>query len=239
MFWLPLLIGAAGGALADKEDPMRGALIGAGLGATGGAAAGALGAGAGAGAAGATGAGTTSGLLAAEGAGLGTAGTGGLIGGTGLEGSLIGSGALASGGEAAALGAPSLGGSLVTSGALAPSSGALPFATGAAGGVAADQAAAPVIDRGTQAGLLDKLNFKSGGTLGNAGEYGKTGMQAYDTYQQAQPPEQAPTPQPLQSRPLDLTPILNDYSAMQQYTADENERRKQLMQMYANQIGGR
>ena len=46
MFWLLPLAGAIGGALLNKDDPLKGALMGAGIGATGGAAAGALGAGA-------------------------------------------------------------------------------------------------------------------------------------------------------------------------------------------------
>lgn len=75
-FLIPLLIGAAGGALTNKKDPLKGLLMGGALGATGGllapAALGALGA---AGAAGAEGAATagaaTAGVTGAEGAFLG------------------------------------------------------------------------------------------------------------------------------------------------------------------------
>ncbi len=87
MFWMIPLALAAGGALVDKKNPLRGAAIGAGLGFTGGAAAGGLlgagaaGAGAGAGAAGAAGTagaagGATGGLLGAAGTGAAGAGAG-------------------------------------------------------------------------------------------------------------------------------------------------------------------
>lgn len=79
MFWLFPLAGAAAGALINKKNPMQGALLGAGLGATGGAAAGGLlgagAAGAGtAGAAGAAGAGTAAGTAAGTTAATQTAG---------------------------------------------------------------------------------------------------------------------------------------------------------------------
>lgn len=72
MFWLLPLAGAAIGAATSKK-PLQGALIGAGLGATGGAAAGGL---LGAGAAGAGAAGTGGGLLGAAGTGAAGAGAG-------------------------------------------------------------------------------------------------------------------------------------------------------------------
>lgn len=43
MFWIPMMIGAAGGALMNKKDPLKGALMGAGIGAAGGTALGAMG----------------------------------------------------------------------------------------------------------------------------------------------------------------------------------------------------
>lgn len=63
---IPMAIGAIGGAMANRKDPMKGALLGAGIGATGGLLAPAGAAAAGAASAGAAGAGTA----AAGGAGL-------------------------------------------------------------------------------------------------------------------------------------------------------------------------
>lgn len=249
MLWMLPLALAAAGALADKEKPLRGAAIGAGIGLTGGAAAGALGAGAaGAGAAGtaagagAAGAGTAgagigagSGLLAAEGAG---AAGGGLLGGSGLSGSLVGSGALtSSGANAAALGGSNLGGSLLTSGALAPS-GAEAAALGAGGGVAAEQAAAPVVDKGSSAGLLDKANFQTGGNYDNIMKTGKNANSVYSQYEQNKPQQPVAQPMPLQNKPLDLSPIINDSAAMREYDMSENERRRREMQRYAQFAGG-
>ena len=65
MFWIPMAIGAAAGALTNKKNPLEGALMGGALGAAGGAAAPMFGAASGgaAGMAGATGSGVTGGLL--------------------------------------------------------------------------------------------------------------------------------------------------------------------------------
>ncbi len=78
MFWLLPLAGAAIGAMTSKK-PLQGALLGAGLGATGGAAAGGL---LGAGAAGAGAAGTAGAAGSAGGGLLGAAGTGAAGAGT-------------------------------------------------------------------------------------------------------------------------------------------------------------
>lgn len=245
MFWILPLLGAAAGALSDKEDPVRGALTGAGIGMTGGAAAGALGAGAaGAGAAAGAGtaAGTTGGLLAAEGAagaasaaGAG-AGTGGLLAeGATLGGSTLGSTGAGFGTSGGLLGTTE-GATMLGTGSVSPAAAGV---NGSYAGVAAEQAAAPVVDRGTQAGVFDTMNANSGGALDQAGQYGKKGAQAYNTYQQAQPEERpAPVAPPVQNPQLDLSPILNDSSAMQQYTTEDNARRKKLMEMYAQQIRG-
>jgi hypothetical protein len=79
--FMPMLIGAAGGALMNKKDPLKGALLGAGMGAAGGTLApGLLGAGGGAatsatggllGSGAATGAGSQASMLAAQNAGFG------------------------------------------------------------------------------------------------------------------------------------------------------------------------
>jgi hypothetical protein len=99
MFPMLLMAGAALGAMANKKNPLQGALMGAGVAATGGAAAGGL---LGAGAAGAAGAGAAGGATAGA-AGAGAAsGAGGLLGsmggsaGGGLMGSLGQAGSLMS-----------------------------------------------------------------------------------------------------------------------------------------------
>lgn len=120
-------LGAGGGALFNKKDPLKGALIGAGLGAGGAALPGLLGGGAAAG--GAT-AGIAPGATAATEAGLLGAETG-----------------------------------INSMGYLAPEMS----------GIAAEQAAAPVANMSTQAGMFDKLNYQTGGLLGQ-------GTDAYSKY---------------------------------------------------------
>ena len=73
MFWIPMAIGAAAGALQNKDNPLKGAAIGAGLGAAGGAGLGAMGAAGGAGAAGGLGGlgGTAASATGAASGGLG------------------------------------------------------------------------------------------------------------------------------------------------------------------------
>src|SRR5512139_2977928 len=81
--FIPMLIGAAGGALMNRKDPLKGALLGAGMGAAGGLLAPA------AFGAGAAGAGTQAGMLAAQEAGLGATGTLGWGGATtGVQGAM-------------------------------------------------------------------------------------------------------------------------------------------------------
>lgn len=112
-------LGAGGGALFNKKDPLKGALIGGTLGGVGGAVMpGLLGGGAAAG--GAT-AGIAPGATAATEAGLLGAETG-----------------------------------INSMGYLAPEMS----------GIAAEQAAAPVANMSTQAGMFDKMNYQSGGLLG-------------------------------------------------------------------------
>lgn len=108
MFWLPMAIGAGLGALTNK-NPLKGAAMGAGLGAaTGGL--GALGAGAGAAGAGATGAGAN---LAAMGGGqgllAGTSAAGGLAGNAAQGLSMGASGGLLAGGAQGLTAAPGVG----------------------------------------------------------------------------------------------------------------------------------
>lgn len=110
MFWLPMAISAGLGALTNK-DPLKGAVMGAGMGAaTGGL--GALGAGAGAAGAGATGAGAN---LAAMGGGqgllAGTSAAGGLAGNAaqGLSMGASGGSGLLAGGAQGLTAAPGVG----------------------------------------------------------------------------------------------------------------------------------
>lgn len=108
MFWIPMAIGAGIGALTNK-DPLKGAVMGAGMGAaTGGL--GALGAGAGAAGAGATGAGAN---LAAMGGGqgllAGTSAAGGLAGNAAQGLSMGASGGLLAGGAQGLTAAPGVG----------------------------------------------------------------------------------------------------------------------------------
>lgn len=110
MFWIPMAIGAGVGALTNK-NPLKGAVMGAGIGAaTGGL--GALGAGAGAAGAGATGAGAN---LAAMGGGqgllAGTSAAGGLAGNAaqGLSMGASGGSGLLAGGAQGLTAAPGVG----------------------------------------------------------------------------------------------------------------------------------
>ena len=141
MFWIPMAIGAAAGALTNK-DPLKGAVMGAGMGAaTGGL--GALGAGAGAAGAGATGAGAGA-NLAAMGGGQG------LLAGTSAAGGLAGNAA-----QGLSMGAG--GGGLLAGGAQG-----LTAAPGA--GMALTSATQPAAASGL-GGLLSKGNMQTVGDV--------------------------------------------------------------------------
>lgn len=84
MLWMLPLAGAAAGALLNKKDPLKGALMGGALGAGGMAAAPALGIGAASAAGGAAG-----GAAAAGSAGAASAGTAGTAGAAGTQGGLL------------------------------------------------------------------------------------------------------------------------------------------------------
>lgn len=196
-FLIPLLMAGAG-ALADRKDPLRGAMIGGALGFGG---AGLLG---GAGAVGGTGAAATEGLLgtaAAEGAGTAAAGVG-------------------------------------TEAALANSAG---YLAPEMAGMASEQAMAPIIEQGTQAGMMDMLNFQSGGLLDKGMNMAKPAMNAMQTAQQLAPQEQpAPMPEPptRQNVPLDLSNLLTQSAQMRQFDTEEAMRKRMEQQGMINKIGG-
>lgn len=215
MFWMLPLAGAALGALASKDDPLKGAMMGAALGATGGALApaGLLGAGAAsAGAAGTAAAGATAATAGAATAGAAAAGAGA-------------AGAAATAGTAAA--ANPLAAYLATGAAEGSTLGsALTGAGGASGAVG----------QGTTAGLL--------GNLQQASAYAKPAMQGLQAAQTAQglmaepPPPDAPQLQ--QGAPLDLSSIFQSHSQSQMSDMEEQMRRQKELEQYAtNMMGSR
>lgn len=191
------LLGAAAGALFNKDDPLKGALMGGALGAAGGALPGLLGAG------GAT-AGVAPGATAATEA----------AGGVGLLGAETG---------------------LNAAGYLAPEMT----------GTIAEQAAAPVIDMSSKAGMFDTLNFQSGGLLGKgvdafntANKIAQPVGKAMDVAQQMRGDDIPPPPPPqLPAQKMDLSGLLQFGQQQQAYDAQEAERRKQLMRLYSGNIG--
>lgn len=191
------LLGAAGGALMNRKDPLKGALLGGALG-FGGAA---LAPAAGAGAAGAAGAGS---------AGAGSAAGGSLLGGS-----------------TASLG--STGATLGTGSAQLGTSGLLGTGTAASGTNAA--AMGNIMGQGTMSTAGSAVGAQPGLLDQGLAMYGKiekplnTAMQAYDTGKGQ--PQQSIQPQPLQNRPLDMSQYMSGPQDM------DNERRKQMMQQYA------
>lgn len=247
---IPLAMMAAG-AFIDKDKPLRGAALGLGAGLTGGAALGAMGAagaGTGAGLLGSTSLGGTmvgSGALAGEGAAAGS-----LLGGPSIGGSMVGSGALAETGAAAAEGGLLVGGEMAaetglnSAGYLAPEMG-----TADVGGmVGAEQAPAELVNMNTQAGIFDTMNAQSNGMLGRGMDALNksqkpltavmTGMNAAKMLAGPDQPMQAPQPPQMQSVKMDLSGLLGQGQQQQQYDEQANERRRQMMQMYASRMGG-
>ena len=147
MFWIPIALGAAAGALSNKDNPLKGAVIGAGLGAAGGAGLGALGA-----AGGATGA--AGGLGGLGSVAAGTGGAGASAGGLGLSAGGAGLGLQAPGAASLA----SMGGGT-----------GLSMAPGAAGAVQLSAAGTPAAG-----GLLSADNLKTMGAV--AGMAQKAGV---------------------------------------------------------------
>jgi hypothetical protein len=79
---------------------------------------------------------------------------------------------------------------------------------GLLGQVAAEQAAAPVVNMSTQAGLLDKANYamgnplSQGGWLDTAGKFAKTALPIMTAVEATRPPEQPMMQSPVvQQRP--------------------------------------
>lgn len=117
----------------------------------------------------------------------------------------------------------------------------------------AEQAAAPVVDMGTQAGFGDVMNYHSGGLLGRAGDTLNqannavkpfaTAMNAAGTaksmFGQNQPAMLPAQPPQMRSVPLDLTSLLQHGEQLQQYDQQDQLRKRALMQQYINSIGGR
>jgi hypothetical protein len=190
-------LGAGAGALTNKKDPLKGALMGGALGGVGGA--------------------VVPGLLSAGGATAGIA--------PGATAAAEG-GLLAGGEQAAMLAAQEAGlgatGSLGWGGAT----------TGLQGGMNSMFGA----DAGMQAG----------GLLGQAGsvmDKAKPVMQAAQTGQQMasatdQPQLPAPAAPMIRSSPPDLNGILQQGYQEQKYLMDDAERRRRLMQQYAQNMGG-
>ena len=138
-----------------------------------------------------------------------------------LEGALIGAGLGAAGG------------------AIAPSFGLL--GNTAAGSVAAEQAAAPVVEMGTKAAAADIANAQGVGLLGQVDKIGKPVATALNAANSAkgllsEPPPQMPSP--LQHAPLDLSGVLKQNTDLMSFDAQEAARRRALMQQYINNIGG-
>lgn len=217
------------------NDYWKLALLAAGIAATGGllaapaaAAAGGAAAGAGAAGAGAAGAG---GLLAAEGAAAAGAGAAGAAGAG--AGGLLGAEALGAGG-ASALGAE----------------GAVMAAPEM---FAAEQAAAPVVDMSTQAGMFDIANYNTSGLLGKAtdgataaSQYMKpvgTAMNAATAakglFGSPQTPQMQPAQSQMRSTPMNMDGILQQGQQDQQASIQDQMRRRQQMQAYISSIGGR
>lgn len=175
-------LGAGGGALFNKKDPLKGALIGGALG--GGASA-------------------LPGLL---GSATAPTASSGLLGATG-ENSL---------------------------GYLAPEMT----------GTAAEQAAAPVVNMSTPAGMFDKMNYQSGGLLGNAmdtaGKYAKPMSAAINVSQQLTPPTQPiHAPQIMQptSSPT-LSQLVQQNGQNDQMQQQQEMQRRMAMRQRIRNMGG-
>lgn len=187
----------------------------------------------------------TGGLLAPAAAGLGGAGAAAGAAGTGSAG-LLGLGAA----EAGALGATDAALAAPTLGAVAPVMGA-ELAAPVAGQVAT-QAAAPVVEQGMQAGMFDTMNVGSNGLLGKgadalstAGGYMKPVVTAMNAANMAKslfgnaPQQQMPVAQSqMRSTPLNLDGIIQQGQQSQIQDMQNQQRRKQLMQQYAQRMGG-
>lgn len=214
MIWFIPLAMAAAGAMMDKEKPLRGAALGAAAGLTGGAALGAMGAGAaGAGAAGAAGAGA---------AGAGTAGTAGLLGA-----------------EAAGAGAGAAGTGLLGAGTGTTQAGMLAAQEAGLGASSLGWGGATTGVQGTMNGLLGaEAGASAGGLLSQADKIAKPVGTAMQVSQSMQEPDQPlPPPPQLQRTPMNLNETIAQGDMRRQYEDAEQQRRRQLMAMYAGNIG--
>lgn len=170
----------------------------------------------------------------------------GALGAGGAAGAgALGAGALTAAETAAAVEAASAGGGLLA-GAPGLSAAAAAEAAGGAGGLLGTQAAAPVMDMGSSAGLLDKANyatgnaFSPGGLVEGVNKVAKpvgTAMNVANMFQQ--PPKQempimpAPMPQVPQTGPQGLAQLAGQNQAMsfqqtQKDALDREKRKKQI-----------
>jgi hypothetical protein len=115
-----------------------------------------------------------------------------------------------------------------------------------------EQAAAPVIDYSTQAGLGDTLNYNTGGLLGKAADYGNTASQyakpamtamnaasmAKNMFGSTPQPQMTQPPQ-MRNIPMNLNGLLQQSGDLQKYDMEEQARKRAQMQAYINSIGGR
>lgn len=190
---LASLIGGGAGAVFNKKDPMKGALLGAGLGAGG--------------------AYLAPGLLGG-GAAAGTTGTAAGAAGT------------AAGTEAGLLGTET---GINSMGYLAPEMT----------GTVAEQAAAPVVNMNTQAGMFDTMNHQTGGLLGRTtdtmsklqkplGTAATATTLAKNLMPQDQPMQPSPIAPPTATGPQGLQQLAgqNDQLNQQRQQSDYEQRKK-------------
>ena len=226
MFWIPILAGAAIGAMSNKDDPLKGALLGAGIGATGGAAAGAAGIGA-AGAAGTTAAGTAAGAGA----------SGGLLAGGATEAGLLAAAPSSTASTAGLLGVP---GASTGAGSQAAMLAAQNEGFGAIGQQMLAQSAGTSAP--TSVNLMAGLQ-KAGETASGAMETAKPFMQAAQSAQQingllSSPDAAPPPPMPIQSQPLDLSGVLNANQQQMAQTFEEDMQRRKSLNDFARYAMG-
>jgi hypothetical protein len=184
---MPMLIGGAAGALFNRKNPLKGALLGGGLGAAGG-------------------------LL--SGGGLAS-----------LPKNLFGAvpDIAAGANPVSAL----AGNTAAVTSALGNPMGA---ATPGFSGVAAEQAAAPIVDMSTSAGLFDKANFATNGWLDKGMQAAKPVGQAMQVANSMRPEEQPMMPSPLPSPPPAspaFSGVVQNRNNIAMNRADEAMKRKQ------------
>lgn len=207
----PMLIGAASGGLTSK-DPLKGALVGGGLGAAGG------------------------GLLGGSAAGAQTAG-----------GTMFGVNPATAG---LGVNPATAGVGFNAGGFLNSVSPAVEASQGLLGAPLSQ--AAPVIEKGTQAGLLDKANYSlgnpmsPGGLLDKANEFSKPIGTAMNAASMFQPPpkeempliQPPPMPQPMQSGQQGLSQLAGQNQQMDFMRQQEDMKKRAEQKARIARIGG-